>query len=72
MASNTPADAPAEATNDTPTEAKAEAAASPNGRVKVYDTNTKEKLPGTVPASWLDGRFPNLKLVPSTDTKAGK
>lgn len=39
--------------------------------VKVYDTNSGNKLPNPVPAHFLDGRFPHLKEVPSTK-KAGK
>lgn len=32
-----------------------------------YDTRTKRKLGHPVPASWLDGRFPHLKQVPSQE-----
>lgn len=42
----------------------------PRKMVYVYDKTTGEKLPNPVPETWLDGRFPNLSLTPST--KAGK
>lgn len=42
----------------------------PNKWVKVYDTNSGNKLPNPVPEHFLDGRFPHLKEVPSK--KAGK
>lgn len=38
----------------------------PRVLVRVYDATTKEKLPNPVPETWLDGRFPHLKQVPST------
>lgn len=43
---------------------------SPRKWVKVYDTNSGNKLPNPVPEHFLDGRFPHLKEVPSK--KAGK
>lgn len=43
----------------------------PNKRVRVQDKTTGNILPHPVPATWLDGRFPNLKEVPS-NKKAGK
>jgi hypothetical protein len=43
----------------------------PNKRVRVMDVLTKQVVRRSVPESWLDGRFPNLKEVPSTK-KAGK
>ncbi|TLK56316.1 hypothetical protein [Glutamicibacter sp. V16R2B1] len=43
----------------------------PNKSVKVYDKNTGEVLRRTVPETWLDGRFPNLKAAPS-NKKEGK
>lgn len=39
--------------------------------VKVYDTNSGNKLPNPVPEHFLDGRFPHLKKVPSSK-KEGK
>ena len=39
--------------------------------VRVRDTKTGEIMSRPVPETWLDGRFPNLKAVPSTQ-KAGK
>jgi len=42
----------------------------PRKKVAVYDKATGEKLPHTVPETWLDGRFPNLSATPSS--KAGK
>lgn len=42
----------------------------PPARVRVFDKNTDTILGHKVPRSWLDGRFPNLKEVPSS--KAGK
>lgn len=58
-------------------EASAEpAAATPEARkfdprvmVYVYDAETGAKLPNPVPETWLDGRFPQLSLIPS---KKGK
>lgn len=43
----------------------------PRKTVYVYDTKTGNKLTHPVPETWLDGRFPQLKEVPSTK-KAGK
>lgn len=43
----------------------------PNKRVKAVDKNTGEAIRRTVPESWLDGRFPNLKAAPS-NKKEGK
>lgn len=69
------------ATKNTPAPAEAEAETTPalpedTGRqydprrkVYVYDAVTGEKQPLPVPETWLDGRFPNLKEVPSQ--KAG-
>ena len=59
MAENKPAAKPAEPTPE-----------SVEGRVYAYDTQSGAKLHDTVPRSWLDGRFPNLKEQPSK--KAGK
>lgn len=42
----------------------------PGKRVRVRDTTTGQILGRPVPRAWLDGRFPNLKEVPSS--KAGK
>ncbi len=47
-------------------EEKASRSYDPRVRVSVYDATTKEKLPNPVPETWLDGRFPQLKQVPST------
>ena len=38
--------------------------------VYVYDKSTGAKLGNPVPETWLDGRFPQLSLIPSK--KAGK
>ena len=38
--------------------------------VRVRDADTGEILPNRVPRNWLDGRFPQLKEVPSN--KKGK
>ena len=43
----------------------------PRKWVRVYDKTTGSKLPNPVPETWLDGRFPNLSLVPS-QKKVGK
>lgn len=42
----------------------------PRKSVYVYDTDTGKKLDRPVPETFLDGRFPQLKEVPSK--KAGK
>jgi hypothetical protein len=43
----------------------------PRKSVEVYNTATGDKLPRPVPETWLDGRFPQLSLTPSSK-KAGK
>lgn len=43
----------------------------PNKRVKAVDKSTGEVLRRSVPETWLDGRFPNLKAAPS-NKKEGK
>lgn len=41
------------------------ATVDPRRKVHVYDKNTGNKLDRPVPATFLDGRFPQLKAVPS-------
>jgi hypothetical protein len=48
----------------------AKEAPSLSSRVRVRNSDTGTILPHKVPRVWLDGRFPNLKEVPSS--KAGK
>lgn len=43
----------------------------PNKKIRVRDTKTGEILTHAVPETWVDGRFPNLKEVPS-NKKVGK
>lgn len=50
--------------------ATAQTVSHPPTRVRVADTDTGAIQPYPVPRAWLDGRFPNLKEVPSS--KAGK
>ncbi len=42
----------------------------PNKKIRVADKTTGKVVDRPVPETWLDGRFPNLKVVPSS--KAGK
>lgn len=42
----------------------------PRKRIKVYDTLTGRKHPGTVPETYLQ-EFPHLKQIPSQAKKAG-
>lgn len=62
---------PATAPANTVTEpAKPQRVYDPNKKVRVYDTVTGEVVRRPVPETWVDGRFPRLKEVPSQ--KAGK
>lgn len=69
--STTPADEPTTEVADPAIPDKVEGRKyDPRKKVYVYDTVTGEKLPNSVPETWLDGRFPRLSETPSK--KAGK
>lgn len=63
-ARNTPTSEPAQ---ETAPEPEASLPSPTPGSLLAYDTKTKQKLGHPVPASWLDGRFPHLKQVPSQE-----
>lgn len=48
-----------------PDEVEATEPVDPRRLVHVYDANTGVKVDRPVPATFLDGRFPQLKEVPS-------
>jgi len=64
-----PAEAPVDQTTE-PAKHQYTDAERSNELVRVRDANTGKILDRRVPRSWLDGRFPQLKEVPSN--KKGK
>ncbi|MFF5791132.1 hypothetical protein ACFY5D_03695 [Paeniglutamicibacter sp. NPDC012692] len=56
---------PVVATVTEPARPEADRVFDPRNKVFVYDTTTGKKLDRPVPETWLDGRFPQLKEVPS-------